>query len=67
MLAARDAFGLSDLAVNGRDLAAIGVPPGPKMGAMLKELLETVMDDPSLNDRERLLDIGRRLKAKYGL
>jgi putative nucleotidyltransferase with HDIG domain len=67
VLAASDAFGLSDLAVNGRDLASIGVPPGPKMGAMLRELLETVMDDPSLNDRERLLDIGRRLKAKYGL
>jgi len=34
---------------------------------MLKELLETVIDDPSLNDRERLLEIGRRLKPKYGL
>jgi tRNA nucleotidyltransferase/poly(A) polymerase len=67
VLAAREAFGLSDLAIKGGDLASIGVPPGPKMGAMLKELLETVIDDPELNDRERLLEIGRRLKPKYGL
>jgi putative nucleotidyltransferase with HDIG domain len=67
VLAAHEAFGLSDLAIKGGDLASIGVPPGPKMGAMLKELLETVIDDPSLNDRERLLEIGRRLKPKYGL
>ena len=67
VLAAREAFGLSDLSIKGGDLVAIGVPPGPRMGAMLKELLETVIDDPSLNDRERLLEIARRLKPKYGL
>jgi tRNA nucleotidyltransferase (CCA-adding enzyme) len=53
--------------VKGGDLAAIGIPPGRAMGALLKELLETVIDDPTLNERERLLDIASRLKPKYGL
>jgi tRNA nucleotidyltransferase (CCA-adding enzyme) len=66
-LEAKEAFGLADLAVKGGDLASIGVPPGRAMGAMLKELLETVMDDPSLNDRERLLEIAGKLKGKYGI
>jgi tRNA nucleotidyltransferase (CCA-adding enzyme) len=66
-LEAKEAFGLADLAVKGGDLASIGVPPGRGMGAMLKELLETVMDDPALNERGRLLEIAERLKGKYGM
>jgi tRNA nucleotidyltransferase (CCA-adding enzyme) len=67
VIAAKEAFGLADLAVKGGDLASIGVPSGRAMGAILKELLETVMDDPELNERERLLEIARRIKPKYGL
>jgi tRNA nucleotidyltransferase/poly(A) polymerase len=67
VLAAKEAFGLGDLAVKGADLASIAVPPGPKMGMMLKELLEAVIDDPALNERSRLLEIAERLKPKYGL
>ena len=43
------------LAVTGADLMTLGVKPGPKMGALLKELEELVLDDPTLNDREKLL------------
>jgi len=67
VLAAKEAFGLADLAVRGGDLASIGVPPGPAMGAILKELLESVMEDPTLNDKARLVEIARRIKPKYGL
>jgi tRNA nucleotidyltransferase (CCA-adding enzyme) len=67
VLEAKQAFGLADLAVKGGDLASIGVPTGRVMGAMLKELLETVMDDPALNERERLLEIAGKLKGKYGI
>jgi tRNA nucleotidyltransferase (CCA-adding enzyme) len=67
VIASKEAFGLADLAVKGADLASIGLPPGPKMGMMLKELLETVIDDPALNERGRLLEIAERLKPKYGL
>jgi tRNA nucleotidyltransferase (CCA-adding enzyme) len=67
VLAAKDAFGLADLAVKGDDLRAAGIPPGRSMGAILKELLEAVMDDPSLNERERLLEIAARIKGKHGV
>lgn len=55
------ALALRDLSVNGEDLAALGVPRGPRMGAILKELLETVIDDPAMNERERLLEVARRM------
>jgi putative nucleotidyltransferase with HDIG domain len=67
VLAAKDAFGLADLAVKGGDLASIGIPSGRAMGAILKELLETVMDDPSLNERERLLGIAAKIRGKHGV
>jgi len=47
---------LSDLAVDGNDLIELGVAPGPGLGLALQELLEAVVDDPSLNTRERLLE-----------
>lgn len=46
---------LKSLAVNGHDLLAAGVPPGPEVGVLLRALHERVLDDPSLNDREQLL------------
>jgi len=67
VLAAGQAFGLADLAVKGRDLASIGIAPGPAMGAVLKELLETVIDDPAMNERERLLAIAANIKGKYSV
>jgi tRNA nucleotidyltransferase (CCA-adding enzyme) len=63
------AFSLKDLAVNGHDLARIGIPPGPMTGQILAEMLETVLDDPALNTKERLIEIAqaiaqRRLDAR---
>ncbi len=43
------------LAVSGEDvMRVLGVPPGPRVGAILAVLLEELLDDPSRNDRERL-------------
>ena len=57
MIEEKQAFSLKDLAVNGEDLAAIGVPRNKEMGALLSELLDAVLDDPSLNTRESLLKL----------
>jgi tRNA nucleotidyltransferase (CCA-adding enzyme) len=52
---------LQDLAVDGSDLIAAGFDPGPELGRALQQLLERVVDDPSLNTRERLLaEVKRR-------
>jgi tRNA nucleotidyltransferase domain 2 putative len=49
------------LAITGSDLRAIGIPPGPAMGAVLDRLVAQVVDDPSLNSREVLLARARTL------
>jgi hypothetical protein len=36
------------------------------MGRILAELLETVLDDPEQNTREKLLEIAGKIKDKYG-
>ncbi len=53
---------LSDLAVNGHDLmAALGISPGPRVGRILSRLLEAVLEEPSLNTRERLLEMAAEM------
>jgi tRNA nucleotidyltransferase (CCA-adding enzyme) len=52
---------LADLAVDGRDLIAIGFTPGPELGRTLHELLREVVDDPSRNTHA---DLVRRARAK---
>ena len=54
---------LADLAVNGRDLIALGYREGPELGRTLAVLLDEVVEDPSRNERERLLERARELRA----
>jgi hypothetical protein len=63
-LGENSAFSLKDLAVSGKDLIAIGIKPGKKLGIILNELLETVLDDPAQNTREDLLIIAGKLHDK---
>lgn len=58
-LARGDALRREQLAVGGTDLLEAGVPAGPALGIVLGRLLERVLEDPSLNTRERLLAIAR--------
>jgi len=46
---------IGDLAIGGAELRALGIPPGPLYGEILRDLLERVTDDPALNDRETLM------------
>lgn len=48
-------FSLKDLAVNGRDVIAAGVAPGPEVGRVLNALLEQVVCGEIANSREALL------------
>ncbi|MDR0409096.1 MAG: HD domain-containing protein [Spirochaetaceae bacterium] len=56
-LAKGRALSLKDLAVNGKDLMQAGIPCGKRMGLILGQLLEAVLDDPDLNTKEKLLEI----------
>ena len=53
LLAAQACFSLRDLAVNGRDMLALGLH-GPAVGQMLNRLLEQVLDGTLPNDRDAL-------------
>lgn len=56
-----DAVSLKDLAITGRDLIAQGMKPGREIGAVLQSLLEQVLEDPSLNTPEQLLEISKKI------
>ena len=52
---------LKDLAVTGSDLIAAGMKQGKALGNVLQRLLELVLDDPSCNTREKLLEEAEKL------
>ncbi|MEA1912142.1 MAG: HD domain-containing protein, partial [Spirochaetota bacterium] len=66
ILKKQNAFSIRDLNISGTDLQKeCGIKKGPLIGTILKELLETVLDDPSLNNRDALLNIANNLGNKY--
>lgn len=54
ILADGDCLSVKDLAVNGSDLIGWGLQPGREIGAVLKLMLDDVLEDPALNTEERL-------------
>ncbi len=55
-------FARKDLEVDGRALMGIGIPTGPELGRILKELFAEVVDGTLENEREALLERAGRLK-----
>ena len=55
ILAGENCFSVKDLAVSGRDIIALGLPPGPEIGAVLEALLGEVTDETLPNERGALL------------
>ena len=51
-----DCLSIKDLAVNGHDLMKEGILPGPAMGEALGRLLDLVLDDPAMNEKDKLLE-----------
>lgn len=49
---------ISDLAISGRELIALGVR-GKEIGFILDALLKRAMSDPDINEKEKLLDIAK--------
>lgn len=56
VVAQEQCVSLKTLAVTGKDLMReMGMQPGPEIGLILKKLLDLVIEDPSLNEREILI------------
>ena len=47
-------------------LKELGLPPGPMYGEILRTLLDEVVEDPTLNERESLLDRARAIVYASG-
>jgi tRNA nucleotidyltransferase (CCA-adding enzyme) len=59
-----DPISVSQLAVNGKILIdELHMKPGPRMGFILNALLEEVLDDPTKNTKEYLLELTKNLDA----
>jgi tRNA nucleotidyltransferase (CCA-adding enzyme) len=55
-IASGGAVKTNQLAINGKDvMKELGIDPGAQVGVILRALLERVMDDPNLNNREALI------------
>ena len=55
-----DCLNIKSLAVDGKDLALIGIS-GKNIGIALNALLEAVLDNPRLNDKQKLLKIAQNM------
>ena len=58
---------MKDLALDGKVLMTdLAVKPGPEIGRILRALLEEVVDDPTLNTKDTLVQRARDLLQKSG-
>ena len=60
-------FSLKHLALDGNDLIALGLKPGPVFKKILNALLEYVMDEPTKNYKYILLEEAKRMAVEEGL
>ena len=65
VLAEGAALSTRDLAISGKDLIAeLALRPGRIIGYILESLLEAVIADPTVNEREKLLEMARAFVAR---
>lgn len=64
ILAERQPYLISHLAVNGKDLIRAGYKPGREIGDTLKRLIDEVIINPELNNREYLLREAKSFRRK---
>lgn len=57
ILALKECYTINELKVNGKDLIKLGIRPGKKIGEILEYLLSKVIEDNSINDKEKLIKI----------
>jgi tRNA nucleotidyltransferase (CCA-adding enzyme) len=48
-----------NMAINGHDLILIGIEPGKTMKNMLEYLFECVLENPELNEKQKLIDLAK--------
>lgn len=64
ILDAEEAYEIGQLAVCGSDLMEAGIPQGVRIGMTLQKLLDRVIADPGLNQKEVLLELAAQEKDR---
>lgn len=59
-----EAVSIKDLKIRGKDIIELGVSQGKEIGIVLKLLFERVLEDSSLNERERLIKLAKEIIDK---
>ncbi|SER86589.1 CCA tRNA nucleotidyltransferase [Lachnobacterium bovis] len=53
---------LKEMKINGNDLIQLGIRPGKELGEMLRNLFNKVLDEPELNEKEKLVEMVKKLQ-----
>lgn len=64
-VAKKECLQKKDLSVNGTDLLAMGMKQGKEMGLVIDQLFEAVIEDPQMNEREKLLELAHKLITPF--
>ncbi|CRZ35630.1 tRNA nucleotidyltransferase (CCA-adding enzyme) [Herbinix hemicellulosilytica] len=64
IISKNECVSLKELNISGKDLIKAGFKPGKEMGVILNQLLEAVIEDPSLNNKETLLNMAKNMGGK---
>ena len=64
VISQQDCFSLAQLAVNGDDLLALGIPRGRAVGLLLQRLLDAVVDGSLPNEREVLVQYAQYFSSE---
>jgi tRNA nucleotidyltransferase (CCA-adding enzyme) len=59
IIAEKQCLSLKDLALSGKDLLDMGFPEGKNLGELLQKLLDAVLDQPELNERDKLIKMAK--------
>ena len=58
IIADENALQIADLKIDGNDvMKTLNIPAGPRVGQILIAILEEVLDDPKLNQKDKLLEL----------
>lgn len=63
----KNALNLKNLEINGNDLIRLGIPSGKEIGSILNEIFEAVLEDPSQNKKEILLNMAKKIYENRNL
>ena len=62
VIAENECFSLKDLAINGKDLIAMGIEDGHEIGRILRSLLDSVIDEEIENSKAVLIERTKEIK-----